>query len=316
MSTAIHEMLPEILQGRCMLFMGAGSSAACESPMGGGVTGDGLAKAMVAHLGEDPTEFPTSLAEVSEYLEASLPRHRAELDEFIATRLHDLRPTIAHLLLTMFPWRAIVTTNFNRVIEKGYADARSLGLTDFSCRPILSDEELTGLELDTKEIALLKPHGCISRLGHQNPSLILTYKDYYGSIRKRSTMYERIRELAQSSITLFVGYRLADYNFNNLYYELEATLHGYVPQCYAVLQVPAQKARYMERSYAERRITLLDDKADTFMLSLADAAGLLHGKALDVAAAELARPSVVSKLTTYASTIPAQLAQRLAHATP
>jgi len=211
----------------------------------------------------------------------------------------------------MFPWRAVVTTNFNQVIEKGYEVARGQELTTHSCHPVLTDRDLVNLALDPGEVPLFKPHGCISGRGNHDTPMVLTPRDYSLSIKKRGAIYHHIRQLAESFVTVFVGYSLADYNFNNLYYELQSTLQEYVLQSYAVLPIPAQKAKYMERSYAERRITLIDDKSDTFMLSLAHEAGLLTERVCEVAVDELSRPSVLSRIGAYGDSIPRCVRDRL-----
>lgn len=142
MLASLKELVPEVVAGRCILFLGSGSTIACESSSGGGVTGDGLAKEIIKAMGEDPNDFKASLMEASEYLEALSPQHRNALDDFIYSRLHDLQPTIGHLLLTLFPWRAIVTTNYNRAVEAGFDVATSRGMTRFTCMPVRTDQEL------------------------------------------------------------------------------------------------------------------------------------------------------------------------------
>jgi hypothetical protein len=309
MLESIGELLPEINEGRCILFLGSGSTVACESPWGGGTTGKELAEAIVKKL---EGTFSASLEEASEFLETKPPRHRSGLDEFIRERLRDLRPTTGHLLLTMFPWRAIVTTNFNQAIEKGYEVARERGLTTRELLPVLTDQDLAKLShVVDGRTPLFKPHGCISALGRSDTPLVLTPRDYYLSITKRRAMYDYIKQLAERFCTLFVGYSLTDYNFNNIYYELRGTLQDYVMQSYTVFPVDKQKADHINRVYAQRNITLIDDTFDTFMLTLASEAGLLTGTASDVAADELARPSVLAKLRSYASTLPESVRETL-----
>jgi hypothetical protein len=273
------------------------------------MTGKDLAEAIVKKLG---ATFPASLEEASEFLETKPPRHRSELDEFIRERLRDLRPTVGHLLLPMFPWRAIVTTNFNQAIENGYEVAREKRLTTRALLPVLTDHDLANLsQIVDVRTPLFKPHGCISALGRSDTPLVLTPRDYYVSIKKRRAMYDHIKQLAERFATLFVGYSLTDYNFNNIYYELHGTLQDYVMQSYTVFPVDKEKADHIRRVYARRNITLIDDMFDTFMLTLAGEAGLLSGETCDVAADELARPSVLPKLKTYASALPECVRDRL-----
>ncbi len=224
MTSVIAEIVDEVRQGNCILFLGSGSSIACESPGGGGLTGAGLSQAMVEELGEDPANFTATLQEASEYLEAYLPQHRRALDEFTYRRLHDLRPTIGHLLLTLFPWKAIITTNYNRAVETGFEVAATRGITAYSCVPLRTDAELTGYSPRPDQIPLFKPHGCLSVRNDPNAPMVLTAKDYYSSTKKRSEMYSRIRQLAGRFSTVFAGYSLVDYNFNNIYYELREYL--------------------------------------------------------------------------------------------
>jgi len=310
-SQPIKELLPEIMEGRCILFLGSGSSANCESAAGGGLTGQGLTQELIAHLGEDASNFQTNLQEVSEFIEVSRPRHRADLDDFIYQRLRDLRPTIGHLLLTMFPWRALVTTNFNQAIERGYDVALQKGLTRYSCLPILTDGDFADLQLKDGEMPLFKPHGCISVRGNPDTPMVLTKKDYFRSVQKRSAIYGHIRELAQSYVTLFLGYSLEDYSFNNLYYELQTMRDDYFPQSYTVQPLRQQKAEYMRRSYAKRHMTLIDDMAETFIMSLTDASGLLTDDVQATAIDELARPAVRDRLREYAASLPEPVRNRM-----
>ncbi|MBN2286271.1 MAG: SIR2 family protein [Tissierellales bacterium] len=213
-----NELITEINQGRCLLFLGSGSSVACESSSGGGLTGEGLSQAIVRSMGEDPSNFTATLMEASEYLEAHTPQHRNALDTFIYDRLHDLRPTVGHILTTLFRWKAVVTTNYNRVVETGYEVAGTAGVTRFSCVPIRTDNELEINAIGPDQTPLFKPHGCLSLRNNPDSPMVLTAKDYYFSTKKRRKMYEHIKQLAGRFSTLFIGYSLVDYNFNNIYY--------------------------------------------------------------------------------------------------
>jgi hypothetical protein len=305
MDSVFSEMADEIREGNCILFLGAGSSMACESPVGGGLTGAGLAQSMIQELGEDPANFAATLQEASEYLEADSAQHRRALDEFVYRRLHDLRPTVGHLLLTVFQWKAIITTNYNRAVETGFEVAATRGITSLSCVPLRTDSELKGYSARPDQVPLFKPHGCLSVRNNPEAPMVLTAKDYYASTKKRAEMYSRIKHLAGRFSTVFVGYSLVDYNFNNLYYELRATLEDYLARSYSVIPIPSHKARYLTRVYQRRDIELVDDKFDTFMCRLVDAAGLLVGSTLDLAVEELMRPHVLHRFgSAYSSKLP------------
>jgi len=308
----LAEMSQEIVRGNCILFLGAGSSMACESPSGGGLTGLGLAQSMVQELGEDPQQFPVGLQEVSEYYEAFNPQHRRALDDFVYRRLHDLRPSLGHMLLTVLPWKAIITTNYNRAVETGYEVAATRGITRYSCIPLRTDQEVKGFSAGPEQIALYKPHGCLQLRNDPNaPPMVLTAKDYFNSTKKRVEIYSHIRSLAGRFSTLFVGYSLVDYNFNNIYYEIRDTLNDYMARSYSVIPVPSNKSKYIDRVYSRRDIELVDDKFDTFMAALIEQSGMLTPEAIDLAVDELARPHVVARLGTYAQGLPREVQNRL-----
>lgn len=142
--------------------------------------------------------------------------------------------------------------------------------------------------------------------------LVLTPKDYYLSTQKRKDMYDHIKKLAGKFSTLFVGYSLEDYNFNNIFHELQDTLGKYLAQSYTVMPVSAPKARHMEKVYPLRGITLIDDKFDTFMIKLADSAGSLINQAASTTVEELNRPNVLTRLGAYADALPTQITGSLA----
>jgi hypothetical protein len=311
MNSVLEEIVGEVENGRCVLFLGSGSTVSCESPSGGGVTGDGLTQAMVRFLGEDPATFRTSLGEASEFLEAHRPEHRKVLDDFIHDRLHDLRPTIAHQLLTLLPWQAIVTTNFNLAIERGYEFANNNQLSTTTCVPFRTDAELSSRAVSSNQMALFKPHGCLSIRYNSDAPMVLTAKDYYHSMKKRRQIYDHIAALAGEFSTLFVGYSLNDYNFNNLYYELQETLREYLSRSYSVTPVPKNQAVYLRRVYERRDISLIDDKFDTFMISLVQAASRFSPEARRVTIEELIRPNVVQQLGSYAENLPADIKAEL-----
>lgn len=134
--------------------------------------------------------------------------------------------------------------------------------------------------------------------------MVWTARDYYHSTEKRTKMYDHVKQLAGRFSTLFVGYSLVDYNFNNIYYELQESLGEYLARSYPVIPVPANKAPYIDRDYERRDMVLIDDKFDTFFLSRTDHACLLSGDTLAIALEELARPDVVQLLGAYARNLP------------
>lgn len=55
--------------------------------------------------------------EAAEYFQSNHPDRRNALDKFVQARLKGLCPTVGHYLATSFPWKAVITTNYNTVAE-------------------------------------------------------------------------------------------------------------------------------------------------------------------------------------------------------
>ena len=96
---------------------------------------------------------------------------------------------------------------------------------------------------------------------------------------------------------MFIGYSLTDYTFNNIYYELQEELGGYLRRSYSVSPLYSEKKIYLESVLKKRRIELIDEKFDTFMLILSDEFNLLDNpKVMKVIVQELSREGVIEKL--------------------
>jgi hypothetical protein len=118
----IHrDLLKQIEKENVILFLGSGSTKECRRPdekLGGeirGVDGKELAKEIVTDLNHgNQLNFEVSLMEACEYYISVDPFTQTGWENLIRSRLKGLQPTIGHHLATTFPWRAIVTTNYNK----------------------------------------------------------------------------------------------------------------------------------------------------------------------------------------------------------
>ena len=199
-------LITDLRSGRVLLFLGAGASIGARDPHGRGpLLGEELRDLLVGEY-LTPSLGTRSLASVAELAisERSLP----EIQDFVASHFKDLEPAEFHLALTTFKWRAIVTTNFDRVVEKAYArnEGRAQELI-----PILSNEDRVDEKLrGDSTVALLKLHGCVTITQREDLPLILTV-DQYGTHRdNRGSLFDRFEGWAGEYPVLFVGHSLED----------------------------------------------------------------------------------------------------------
>lgn len=278
-STDAHDqILEQLANGAAILFLGAGSTRNCRNPDGSkGLTGDELATEILQKLnkGKKP-KFSVSLTEAAEYFATWNAGARAALDKFIQERLKNLQPTIGHYIATTFPWRAIITTNYNKVMEDCYTTAVGHNYAANQILPIRTDEDLVKHAGNSTHTRLFKPHGCISVqwqevMEQKNQRMVVTSLDYFESERIRPKMYQAIRALCETCTTVFIGYSMADYTFRNIFYRLYSNLGEWTARSYSIGPVsPDLRFDWMARSLDKSfNTTLINDAFDTFMIRLA-----------------------------------------------
>lgn len=269
----LDEVLEQINGGAAVLFLGAGSTRNCRKPDGSrGLTGAELAREILSKLdGKKKPTFEVSLTEAAEFYTTSKASARGGLDRFIQDRLKNLQPTIGHYIATSFPWRAVITTNYNQVAEDCWGAGVSEGFAANDVLPIRTDDDLMKHAGNTTHTRLYKPHGCISIQRQQQHRMVLTSLDYFESERIRPKMYNEIKTLGETCTTLFIGYSMADYTFRNIFYRLYSDLGQWAVRSYSITPVaPESKYRLMARSLGKSfNTTLVDETFDSFMLRLA-----------------------------------------------
>jgi len=286
LSTDYESILERVQSRNAILFLGSGSTVQCETNDGKpGLTGAGLAKEIIQELvgSGKPLPIPPDkmpgLMEAAEYYQYNHPGRRNALDKFIQSRLRGLRPTIGHYLATSFPWKAVVTTNYNTVAEDAWSEAVNHGFNADEILTIRTNQDILTYAGETTKIRLYKPHGCVNLQMTPNQRMVLTSRDYSLSQKLRSDIYAAIFSLAGTSTTVFIGYSLADYTFRNMYYRLLLELGEWSHQSYSIAPIdPPILYTWKSKAMAELNTTLVNTTFDVFMLGLVKARGSLHAE--------------------------------------
>ncbi len=270
-------ILEQIDDGYAMLFLGAGSTANCRRPDGNhGLTGQELSEEIMTLLNNGTSPgFSVSLMQACEFYTASKLHARRGLDRFIQERLADLQPTIGHYIAASFDWRALVTTNYNRVAEDAWHEAHAAGYSAREAITIRTDADIVQHAGDTTRMRLYKPHGCITIQKQRSSRMVLTSLDYFESERIRKEMYTAVRSLAQDCTTAFIGYSLQDFTFRNIFYTLYLNLGHWANRSFTIGPISNPKyGEWLGRSMEENfKTSVLDETFDTFMLRLLCARG-------------------------------------------
>lgn len=212
-------LIDEIRAGKVVLFLGAGASIGATSSIEPKTPPNGVALAKLLadkFLGGEATG--KSLSVVAEYCNATADIRTVQ--RYIGEIFNRFEPSDFHKKIASFKWVALVTTNYDQILEKAYASNTLRAQTPV---PILRNTDRVDYELrEDKKVALLKLHGCVTMVDEDHIPMILTIDQYVTHRNGREKLFSRFSELAGEYTVLFVGYQLEDPNIRATLLSLDA----------------------------------------------------------------------------------------------
>ncbi|MFP6846774.1 MAG: SIR2 family protein [Thalassolituus sp.] len=209
-------LIRKIKEGKVILFLGSGALYGATIPGKTIPLGDDLRDILSDHFlgGELKDE---SLAHVSAL--AISTASLFEVQQYISSYFEGLLPADFHRLVSMFHWRAIFTTNYDRLVEVIYENADE---AHQKLVPIFSNScALDETRRDPKKLPLVKLHGCITKTRDERLPLILTVDQYNDHLDNRNRLFTLLYELAYEYSIVFVGHSLQDPNIRKVLGELK-----------------------------------------------------------------------------------------------
>lgn len=151
----LEDLFQKIYKGNLILFLGSGASVTDENKF--------LSKDIIelyeAEINKkigtiDIVEFVDILSRTSDF-------SRRHYDDFVHDLLKKLEPTEEHKILSHIPWRQIITTNMDILVERAYDEIRNTADFQWEIEKVRSTKEYNKF-LVLNQIKLIKLHGCIS----------------------------------------------------------------------------------------------------------------------------------------------------------
>lgn len=214
-----HVLIEAVKEGRAVIVFGAGASMECRSadsrrPPSADELRDHLAAKFLGTKNEK-----RDLATVAEMAINAGAGEPQVFDE-VARQFKDFTTSKAHEKLGDFRWRGLATTNYDRFIEQGYVLNTAALQT---CVPFVKNEEPyeDRLRDERNPVALFKLHGCLDHRLDRDVPLVLSNEHYATYEKGRDLLFNRLRDWAQSSVLVFIGYRLADPHIRDLIYKID-----------------------------------------------------------------------------------------------
>lgn len=196
--------LDDLVEGRCVPFVGAGFSKNATIPPGKTIPlWDDLGKAFASEIQD--YEYSGAIDALSAFEhEYARPKLVEKLHEILL--VDSAQPGQVHGAFCKLPFDLCVTTNFEFLLERGYESVNRY------CRPIIDEDQLS---IDSKgpEIKLLKFHGDL----HHPTRLVATENDYDIFLDKYPLLATYLGNLLIVKTAFFVGYSLDDPDFRHIW---------------------------------------------------------------------------------------------------
>jgi hypothetical protein len=213
-----NRVLRRIASGRCTPFLGAGVGAGVLA-LGGEIAREW------ARLYDYPFPDSDNLARVAQFVavEQDPMWPKEEIHSFFEGRMPELaRDDEPHRVLAELPLPIYLTTNYDDFMARALRAAGKEPVEEF-CRWTVREsfgpsvfEASGGFEPTVQRPLVYHLHGLLGR----PESLVLTeddYIDFLVNVADPDVIPPRVREALSDSMLLFIGYRLADWNFRVLY---------------------------------------------------------------------------------------------------
>jgi hypothetical protein len=231
-------ILRRIRAERCVPFLGAGASLGTRlSP--GLPTGATIARALAEECGY-PGADNTDLLRVAQFYSMVFDEH--EVREAIRRRINGLgvKPGTLHETIASLPFPMVLTTNFDRLMERAFEDAgKAPSVSGYERRAVAED-----LRRPTPSQPLVyKLHGSIDA----PHTMIVTEDDVIGFLAclllRDPDLPSIVKQVFESHSLLFVGYGLKDWNIRVLMRAIRGKTLSSPPEmsCFAIQRRPEEE---------------------------------------------------------------------------
>jgi hypothetical protein len=241
-------LLSHVRERRCVLFVGAGLSRPAGYPGWRGLM-EAVVQETTRRSGDDAAAAELkALLDAGRYAElADQCRETLGRTLFTALLRKELArpvtpPEATHRPIVQTPYSAIVTTNFDTLLEDAYALWSDEGIPK---APTGAELGRHGTLLLDRAFFVLKAHGTI----HDEASLVFTSEDYRRITHANPAFQSMMAAILLSHAIVFVGYSLSDPNFRLLLESQLSVFGAQAPPRYAVMEgVGALEAQIMRRT--------------------------------------------------------------------
>lgn len=150
----LNAIFLKIKESNTILFLGAGASVSEKRY---------LSKEVIEYyeskIGKQLNE--TNITKWLDILSADESFSRTHFDNFVQDLLKNLAVTEAHKIMAGIPWREIITTNYDLLVERAFDEINASSKKVYDIKPVRNQKQYNYRESNT-EVRYIKLNGCIS----------------------------------------------------------------------------------------------------------------------------------------------------------
>ncbi|MCP4545428.1 MAG: hypothetical protein GY835_03040 [bacterium] len=240
-------LLDAVAKRACVAFVGSGFSVPAGMPtwkqLLGELIQEGERQSVIeAATGEQLRSMlaDNRLLEVAEHTRIQLGAHH--FGQVLRRKFAiSAEPTRNHKLLVDTPYRAIMTTNYDKLIETAY----TLRWRSTPRTITWSEPGSLGSVLYDEDFFVFKLHGDVDN----SESIILTRRDYDEIMFRNAHVRTLLQAILLTNTIVFIGYSLQDPDFDMVMAEVSLLYRGTTPLSYALLP---SNGGVLKEQYKER----------------------------------------------------------------
>jgi hypothetical protein len=196
----LYSIFTKINEGNSILFLGAGASIGEKKFLS-----NEIIELYEDYLGKSINE--RDLTKFVDILSADPSFSRNHFDEEVDKMLRKLRHTDEHKIMISLPWREIITTNCDLLVEQAYDDLKSSTGSPYNLYYV-KERSLYDFQTSTDERKYIKLNGCIS--GKDRYPLAFSTKDFESRKAFYKVVLNNLKILSTKISLISIGYSYND----------------------------------------------------------------------------------------------------------
>lgn len=197
----LQPIFTKIIEKNAILFLGAGAAITDEKIF----LSNHIIQLYQDHIHKDLKT--NDITEFVDLLSSQKDFSRIEFDDFVFDLLNKLEITGFHKTIASEPWREIITTNFDLLIERSYDDIRNTSESSFKIIPIRNKQEYNRT-VANDEIRYVKLNGCCS--DRKKFPFVISTDDFSRAKSFYNIVIADLKNVSDNISFLSAGYSFSD----------------------------------------------------------------------------------------------------------